>query len=69
VFESKKLISIFIIMNEVERKEYFKEYYLKSKKKDEDKDVVKVKRKRGRPKKIVPQFKITRFDEPYLMTW
>ena len=52
-------------MNEVERKEYFKEYYLKSKKKEDD--VVKVKRKRGRPKKIVPQFKITRFDEPILI--
>ena len=54
-------------MNEVERKEYFKEYYLKSKKKDEDKDVVKVKRKRGRPRKIVPQFKIIRFDVPFIM--
>tara|TARA_R110000772_G_scaffold56608_2_gene128665 strand:+ start:627 stop:791 length:165 start_codon:yes stop_codon:yes gene_type:complete len=52
-------------MNEVERKEYFKEYYLKSKTKEDDD--IKVKRKRGRPRKIVPQFKIIRFDVPFIM--
>ena len=56
---------MFIIMNEVERKEYFKEYYLKSKTKEDDD--IKVKRKRGRPRKIVPQFKIIRFDVPFIM--
>ena len=57
-----------IVMNEVERKEYFKEYYLKSKNKDNTK-IIKNKRKRGRPKNIVPPFKITIFDEPITIVW
>ena len=55
-----------IIMGEVDRKEHFKEYYLKSLEEKVDK---KVKRKRGRPKNIVPKFKITKFDKPFIMTW
>jgi hypothetical protein len=55
-----------IIMGEVDRKEHFKEYYLKSL---EEKDKEKVKRKRGRPKNIVPKFKITKFDKPITITW
>ena len=54
-----------MIMNEVERKEYFKEYYLQSK----NKNIVKNKRKRGRPKKIIPPFKIITFDEPITIVW
>ena len=58
-------------MNTKERKQYFKDYYLKSK---EDKKVktpkeVKIPKKRGRPKKIIPPFKITRLDEPIVMIW
>lgn len=55
-----------IIMGEVDRKEQFKEYYLKSLEEKVDK---KVKRKRGRPKNIIPKFKITKFDEPITITW
>tara|TARA_R110000803_G_scaffold32014_3_gene70872 strand:+ start:531 stop:692 length:162 start_codon:yes stop_codon:yes gene_type:complete len=53
-------------MDEVDRKEQFKEYYLKS---FEEKDKEKVKRPRGRPKNIVPKFKITKLDEPITITW
>tara|TARA_R110000782_G_scaffold118540_1_gene209161 strand:+ start:1181 stop:1348 length:168 start_codon:yes stop_codon:yes gene_type:complete len=55
-------------MNEVERKEYFKEYYLKSKRETIEKNI-KDKKKRGRPKKVVPPFKIIKFDKPYIMIW
>ena len=55
-----------MIMNEVERKEYFKEYYLQSK---NNSKVINNKRKRGRPKKIIPPFKIITFDEPITIVW
>tara|TARA_R110002012_G_scaffold8173_4_gene37762 strand:+ start:1879 stop:2085 length:207 start_codon:yes stop_codon:yes gene_type:complete len=54
-----------------ERKQYFKEYYLKSKeeKKDKKPKEVKTPKKRGRPKKIIPPFKITRFEKPITIEW
>tara|TARA_R110000744_G_scaffold179756_5_gene298729 strand:+ start:660 stop:839 length:180 start_codon:yes stop_codon:yes gene_type:complete len=55
-----------------ERKQYFKEYYLKSKEekqKDKKTKEVKLLKKRGRPKKIIPPFKITRFEKPITIDW
>ena len=54
-----------------ERKQYFKEYYLRSKeeKKDKKPKEVKTQKKRGRPKKIIPPFKITRLEKPITITW
>lgn len=54
-----------------ERKQYFKEYYLKSKEEKKDKKTKEVKtpKKRGRPKKIIPPFKITRFEKPITIDW
>jgi len=55
-----------------ERKQYFKEYYLKSKEekqKDKKPKEVKTQKKRGRPKKIIPPFKITRLEKPITITW
>jgi len=63
-------------MNTKERKQYFKEYYLKSKEVKKDKKPKEGNsitsqnvKKRGRPKKIAPLFKITRFDEPIRLDW
>lgn len=58
-------------MNTNERKQYFKEYYLKSKEEKEDKKPKEVKtlKKRGRPKKVIPPFKIIRFDKPITIDW
>ena len=54
-----------------ERKKYFKEYYLKSKEEKKDKKIKEVKllKKRGRPKKIIPPFKITRLEKPITIDW
>lgn len=54
-----------------ERKQYFKEYYLKSKEEKKDKKTkeVKTQKKRGRPKKIIPPFKITRLEKPITIDW
>ena len=59
-------------MNSNERKQYFKEYYLKTKeekKEKEEKQVDEPKKKRGRPKKVIPPFKIIRLDEPIVLIW
>tara|TARA_R110001592_G_scaffold108746_2_gene303848 strand:- start:918 stop:1124 length:207 start_codon:yes stop_codon:yes gene_type:complete len=58
-------------MSSNERKQYFKEYYLRSKeeKKDKKPKEDKVLKKRGRPKKVIPPFKITRFEKPITITW
>ncbi len=58
-------------MTSNERKQYFKEYYLKSKeeKKDKEDKEIKKPKKRGRPKKIIPPFKITRLVVPIVMIW
>ena len=59
-------------MNTKERNQYFKEYYLKSKgeKKDnQSKEVDKPKKKRGRPKKVQPPFKIIHLDKPITLDW
>tara|TARA_R110000824_G_scaffold331487_1_gene518156 strand:+ start:51 stop:260 length:210 start_codon:yes stop_codon:yes gene_type:complete len=55
-----------------ERKTYFKEYYLKSKeekKEKQPKETKTLKKKRGRPKKIIPPFKITRLAKPIVLIW
>ena len=60
-------------MNNEERKEYFKEYYLRTKeikKKNHDKpDKVKTRGVRGRPRKIIPPYKKTYLEEPIIMYW
>jgi len=59
-------------MTSNERKQYFKDYYLKTKEEKKDKEVDKVdepKKKRGRPKKVIPPFKITRLAEPIVLIW
>ena len=70
-------------MTTKERKQYFKEYYLKSKAKSAKpttsgnpttSGIVSqtksgIPKKRGRPKKVIPKFKITRFDKPIVMVW
>lgn len=58
-------------MSTNERKQYFKEYYLRSKEEKKDKKTkeVKVLKKRGRPKKIIPPFKITRLEKPITIDW
>lgn len=65
-------------MNSNQRKLYFKEYYLKSKMKknnnnnvdenDENNEPIIV-RKRGRPRKIIPPFKIIRLDKSIELDW
>lgn len=72
-------------MTTKERKQYFKEYYLKSKAKSKSGNptttenvsgnpttsgiVSEIPKKRGRPKKVIPKFKITRFDKPITLIW
>lgn len=59
-------------MNTSERKKYFKEYYLRSKeekKEKQPKEVDDKKKNRGRPKKVIPPFKITRFEKPIIIDW
>ena len=59
-------------MNNEERKEYFKEYYLRSKeiKKNPDKKyTTTIRGIRGRPKKNIPPYKKTYLEEPIIMYW
>lgn len=49
----------------ISRKEYFRQYYLKNKenRKIDDK-TENGKKKRGRPRKVIPPFSITKLDKP-----
>lgn len=65
------MIKLDEIKKDNNRKEYFRKYYLDNKKKyikeKETRDLDTPKKKRGRPKKVIPPFTIT--TGVYIVSW
>ncbi len=48
----------------ISRKEYFRNYYLKNKENRKDDKTTNGKKKRGRPRKVIPPFSIRKLNKP-----
>ena len=57
------------IIKQQSRREYFRQYYLKNKNKKRDPNNNEGNKKRGRPRKIIPPFSITKLDKPITLSF